>query len=66
MRSILPPDAGPVAVSAGAFNNGKGEWPAELVMIEVTGGPVITIEPYAWNDLVRRIRAARTAAEIGA
>ena len=66
MRVILPRDGGPVAVSTGVFNNGKGDWPVTLVMIEITGGPVLTLEPYAWNDLVKRIRAAKSASEIGA
>lgn len=66
MKSILPYDGGPIAVISGTFHDGKGELPSKLVMIEITGGPILTVEPYVWNDLVRRIRAARSASDIGA
>ena len=66
MKAILPPDGGPVTVMSGAFTHAGYSDHQILVMVEIQGGPVITIAPSVWNDLVRRIRAAPTAREIGA
>ena len=66
MKALLPPDGGPLTVYSGTFTDGLGQLPAHLVLIEVDGGPVLTLTPQQWNDLVRRIRAARTATDIGA
>ena len=66
MRVILPPDGGPIAVTQVGVTAPKLGDPAILVLVEIAGGPFITLTSYQWNDLVRRIRAARTERELGA
>ena len=66
MRSILPPDGGPVAVSSGSFYKAGWAGPGVLVMVEIMEGPVITLTPEQWEALVKRIRAARTELELRA
>lgn len=66
MRSIIPP-GGLVTVSMGTFRAHSGDgWPATLVMIEVIGGPTFTLTPEQWREMVSKIRAAPTAADLGA
>jgi hypothetical protein len=66
VKAILPPDGSLVAVTSGTYTqHGQGQ-PEVLVMIEITGGPIITLTPQQWSTLVNRIRGARTASELGA
>jgi hypothetical protein len=66
VKAILPPDNSPVTVTGGTYFRGGGEDPEILVMIEIEGGPVITLTPRQWASLVHRIRGASTARELGA
>jgi hypothetical protein len=66
VKAILPPDGSPIAVTSGTYINRGDYTPGVLVMIEIAGGPVITLTPYQWSCLVDRIRGARTARELGA
>lgn len=66
MRPLLPPDGGPIAVTAGTFTQRGDYTPDVLVMIEIDGGPVITLTPHQWRSLVDRIRRAPSARELGA
>ena len=66
MKTLIPLTAGPIAVYSGTFRDGKGQYPVELVMIEVPGGPIFTLTPAQWRWLVNAIRGARTARELEA
>ncbi len=66
MRVLLAPDGRGIAVTSGAFTPPSGAYPEILVMIEIVGGPTITLTPQQWSTLVNRIRGARTARELGA
>jgi hypothetical protein len=66
VKAILPPDGSPITVIAGDYSRTALAEPEILVMIEIDGGPIITLTPRQWSSLVHRIRGARTARELGA
>jgi hypothetical protein len=66
VKAILPPDGQGIAVTSGTFTQRGQGMPEVLVMIEIDGGPIITLTPQQWSTLVNRIRGARTSRELGA
>lgn len=66
MKSILPPDGGPITVTSGTYYKAGWPSPGVLVMVEVIGGPVITLTPEQWDALVTRIRKATSLRELRA
>lgn len=66
MKAILPRNGGRIAVTSGTFLSTMERSPAVLVMVEIEGGPVITLTPEQWDELVNRIRRAPTLRELRA
>ena len=64
---VIIPAGGPVQVYSAAFRTNSDLQPVVLVAIEGAGGrPFVTLDPYQWEYLVTKIRAATSADDLGA